>query len=334
MWRVGQKSKRAALGSVSVFPLSSPEGGEGRGEEADGFSGSNLLTPTLSPHGRGEGVKTAPRCAQPKHRDTGWLLLAGGISATIFGLLYGSCFGLPAFKKFALWHDPLEGDPASLMFAAVSIGIAVISLGLILNVINRFRRGDWLGGWLGHFGVAGVVFYWGALALLTKLPVIKSLNLFTPAVILFLVLPVVGWVLKEPLEFFRNRRGGPLAEGESLFAAVTESLVGAFEAMLSFLANTISFVRLAAYAMSHAALLLAAFLMADAVKHLPVAGTILGVVVIVLGNAIAIALEGVIAAVQALRLEYYEFFSKFFSGAGRPFQPFRLQTKTVADTPP
>jgi V/A-type H+-transporting ATPase subunit I len=103
--------------------------------------------------------------------------------------------------------------------------------------------------------------------------------------------------------------------------------------VLGYFANTISFVRLAAYAMSHAALLLSAFLMADAVKHFPVAGSLLGVLVIILGNAVAIALEGIIASVQALRLEYYEFFGKFFSGGGQPFKPFRLQTTTVAEAP-
>jgi V/A-type H+-transporting ATPase subunit I len=272
---------------------------------------------------------------KPKLRDAGMLLAAGGVSSTVFGLLYGSFFGLESFKRFALWQDPLAGDPMNLMFAAVGIGVAVISLGLVLNIINRFRRRDYLGGWLDKFGVAGLMFYWGALALLTKLPAFQSANLVAPAVMVFLVLPVVGWTLKEPLEFFRHRRAGrPLEPGESWFAAVTESLVGAFEVMLSFLANTISFVRLAAYAMSHAALLLAAFMMADAVKHLPAAGTFLSVAIIILGNIVAIVLEGVIASVQALRLEYYEFFSKFFPGAGRPFKPFRLQTTTVASAPP
>jgi V/A-type H+-transporting ATPase subunit I len=272
---------------------------------------------------------------KPKLRDAGFLLLAGGISSMCFGLLYGSCFGVEAFKQYALWQDPLEGDPAKIMVAAVGIGVVVISLGLVLNIINRFRCRDHLGGWLGHFGVAGLVFYWGTLALLAKLPFLRSLNLVTPAIVAFLVLPVIAWSVKAPLEFMRARRAGrPLEPGEGWFAAITESLVGAFEAMLSFLANTISFVRLAAYAMSHAALLLAAFMMADAVKHLPVAGTILSVTVIILGNLVAIALEGVIASVQALRLEYYEFFSKFFSGGGRPFNPFHLQTTTtVADTP-
>ena len=112
-----------------------------------------------------------------------------------------------------------------------------------------------------------------------------------------------------------------------------ESFVSIFEGLLSYFANTISFVRLAAYAMSHAALLLSAFMIANDVKHFSTGGTFLSVLVIVLGNVVAIVLEGIVASVQALRLEYYEFFGKFFSGGGQPFQPFRLQTTTVADTP-
>jgi V/A-type H+-transporting ATPase subunit I len=145
------------------------------------------------------------------------------------------------------------------------------------------------------------------------------------AVILFFVVPVAGWALKGPIEYIVHRHGGqpPAADG-GLFAAITESLVGAFEAVLSYLANTISFVRLAAYAMSHAALLVAAFMMAEEVRRISVGGGALSVLVVILGNLVAIVLEGIIAAVQALRLEYYEFFGKFFSGTGQPFRPFRL----------
>lgn len=106
-----------------------------------------------------------------------------------------------------------------------------------------------------------------------------------------------------------------------------ESCVGAFEAILSYLANTISFVRLAAYAMSHAALLFAAFMVAKEVKGIPFVGGGISIVIIILGNFVAIVLEGVIASVQALRLEYYEFFGKFFSGSGKPFEPFYIAIK-------
>jgi V/A-type H+-transporting ATPase subunit I len=169
------------------------------------------------------------------------------------------------------------------------------------------------------------LFYWGVLVLITKFAAIQSRGLVNLALLVFVALPLIGWALKEPIEFFAHRRAAHASErGGSLFAASAESLVGAFEAVLSYLANTISFVRLAAYAMSHAALLVAAFMMAAEVKHLPVGGGLLSVLVIILGNLVAIVLEGIIASVQALRLEYYEFFGKFFSGSGQPFKPFRL----------
>ena len=106
-----------------------------------------------------------------------------------------------------------------------------------------------------------------------------------------------------------------------------ESVVEAFEAMLGYMANTISFVRLAAYAMSHAAVLMATFVMAREVEKIPTGGGFLRVLVIIGGNLIAIVLEGIIAGVQALRLEYYEFFSKFFTGSGEAYTPFSLADK-------
>jgi V/A-type H+-transporting ATPase subunit I len=258
-------------------------------------------------------------------RDVGLLLLLGGCSSMIFGALYGSCFGLPQFKKYALWHDPLEGNPMSLMSGAVEIGIVMISLGLVLNVLNHFRRGDFIGGLLDKFGLAGVVFYWGALALFVKSPAFASRGLTHLAVILFLVLPVIGWMLKEPInKFLGHHAGHPGEAGGGIFTAIMESVVEVFEAVLSYFANTVSFVRLAAYAMSHAALLVAAFMIAADVKHFSHGGNLLSVLVIILGNLVALVLEGIVASVQALRLEYYEFFGKFFSGSGQPFKPFRL----------
>ena len=260
-----------------------------------------------------------------KVRDVGLLLLFGGSSSIIFGVVYGSYFGIEVFKKYALWHDPLEGDPMRLMYGAIGIGIAMISLGLILNVINRFRRGDVIGAILDKFGLVGLLFYWGTLVLLMNRAAIQSQGLMGVSVVLFLVVPIVGWSLKEPIEHFLSHATGERNEATGgLAGAIIESCVGAFEAVLSYLANTISFVRLAAYAMSHAALLFAAFMLAAEVRNFPVGGSLWSLLVIILGNLIAIVLEGVIASVQALRLEYYEFFGKFFSGSGQPFEPFRL----------
>lgn len=224
-----------------------------------------------------------------KVRDIGLLLLFGGSSSIIFGVVYGSYFGIEAFKKYALWHDPLEGDPMRLMYGAMGIGIAMISLGLILNVINRFRRGDVIGAILDKFGLVGLLFYWGTLALLVNGAAIRSRGLMGVSVILFLAVPILGWSLKEPIEHFLSRGAGERNEADGgLAGAITESCVGAFEAVLSYLANTISFVRLAAYAMSHAALLFAAFMVAAEVRSFPVGGSLCSLLVVILGNLVAI----------------------------------------------
>ncbi|HEY3276126.1 MAG TPA: V-type ATPase 116kDa subunit family protein [Syntrophorhabdaceae bacterium] len=267
-----------------------------------------------------------------KVRDFGLLLLFGGSSSIIFGAIYGSVFGIAFFKHYALWHDPLEGDPMQLMYLAIGFGMVMISLGLVLNMVNRFQRGDVIGGLLGRFGVMGLIFYWGALFLVIAGPAVRSRGLMLIAVLLLLGVPILAWAIKEPLEHILRRKASHEGAEGGMAAALIESLVGAFEGVLGYLANTISFVRLAAYAMSHAALLVAAFVLAKELEGLPL-GSVWGVVVIILGNMIAIVLEGIIASVQALRLEYYEFFGKFFSGSGQPFKPFRLFSEDRSPAP-
>ena len=201
----------------------------------------------------------------------------------------------------------------------------MISLGLILNVLNRFRRGDGIGGCLDKFGLAGILFFWGMLALTLNYAIFQSHGLVKAAFILFFAVPVLGWTLKEPIQFFRHRLARHPAEpGRSPAVLLIESLVEVFEGLLSYFSNTISFVRLAAYSMSHAALLAATFMVAADLKHFSPGGGLLAIGVIVLGNIFALVLEGIICSVQALRLEYYEFFGKFFTGGGQPFKPFRL----------
>ena len=255
-------------------------------------------------------------------RRVGLLLVFAGIASIGFGVVYGSYFGITELKRYALWRDPVEGDPVALMLLAIGIGVVMISLGQVLNIVNLLRRGDIVSGLLDKFGVVGVVFYWGTLALVTKYAAFEAHGLVRWAILLFVAVPVLGWMLKEPLAHWRRRRAGKPTEDGGLVGAIAESAVGAFEAIFLYLANTISFVRLAGFAMSHAALLLAAFLLAAELQRGGKTGW--GVLVVIAGNLVAIVLEGLIAAVQALRLEYYEFFGKFFIGDGPAFRPFRL----------
>lgn len=259
-------------------------------------------------------------------RPVGWLLGVAGLVSMGFGWVYGSCFGVPGFRSRALWHDPLEADPTVLILGAMGIGVVMISLGLVLNILNRLRRGDVAGAVLDKFGLAGLGFYWGALAwILLPAGVRESLPGWGLPV--WLGLTLVAWTLREPWARWGRCSGGMGGEeagrsGEGWASVLAESLVGTFEGVLLFLANTVSFVRLAAYALSHAALLMATVGVAVEVERS--VGPAASVLVMVLGNLVTLVLEGIVASVQALRLEYYEFFGKFFSGEGRPFRPFRL----------
>ena len=257
-------------------------------------------------------------------RDAGRVIFLGGLASMVFGILYGSYFGIPHLKTLAIWRDPLEGDPLQVMMVAVAMGAVLISIGLVLNIINRFRRGDPVEACLGRFGLMGALFYWGALGLLACSLVVPSSRLTGVVPPLLLGIPLLGWLCKEPVKaLWRLGQGEPLEPGGAA-ARVAESLIGVLDGITGYLANTTSFVRLAAYAMSHAALLVAAFALADQLKATGSLGGFWGLLVIILGNAVAIVLEGIIAAVQALRLEYYEFFGKFLEGTGQPFVPFRL----------
>ena len=257
------------------------------------------------------------RGPDPRRKAAGRVMAACGVSACLFGLLYGSFFGLESFRRYALWRDPLEGDPLGPLLAAAAFGAAVISLGVGLNVANRARNGDYAGALLGRFGAAGLLFYWAALA--------WAAGLAGPRLALPLMgLGAAGWLARGPAERLLSGGRGP---GEGFAAGAAEAAVGAFEGALLYLANTVSFVRLAAYAMSHAALTAAAYALRDAADRAFGPGSAAGLAAVVLGNAAAIGLEGLVAGVQALRLEYYEFFGKFLEGAGRPFRPLRFGAK-------
>lgn len=272
------------------------------------------------------GLVALARGASRKVKDVGTLLVMVGLSSAGFGFVYGSFFGLARFHRYALWHDPLEGNPIELMLIAVGLGVGVISTGLILNIVNRFRKGDWIGGFLDSYGVAGAIFYWGILGLLLKFTALRERGLVGLTILLVIGVPLLGWSIRGPLLHARSRRAGqgaPAATGGTL-TALMESIVEAFEAALSYMANTISFVRLAAYAMSHAAVLIATFVLAREVAKVSSGGGFLSLLVVIGGNLVAIVLEGIIAGVQALRLEYYEFFNKFFAGDGQAFTPFSL----------
>ena len=258
-----------------------------------------------------------PRFAE-KLGDIGVIFIAAGLSSVFFGFCYGSVF---AFENIipALWIEPLHNIPR-IMICAVVLGVAIISLGIVLNVVNCIRRRDYLHAFLDKFGVVGILLYWACLGLLVKHLIVPNDSVTSIELAIVLGLPCVLF-FRLPIYNLLTRRKGLFGEGVGMY--VMESMVELMETFSGFLANTASFVRISAFALAHAGLSAAIFGLARELWDAPVGG-LLATLVVVLGNLFIIFLEGLVVAIQAMRLEYCEFFGKFFRGEGRRFEPFHM----------
>jgi V/A-type H+/Na+-transporting ATPase subunit I len=238
------------------------------------------------------------------------LVVACGVSGTFFGLLYGQFFG-PTGVVPALWFDPLD-EPVRLLVAALAVGSVLLAVSYALGTVNRWREHGAAAALVAPSGVAGsAVFLGGALALAGVLTDTTALSIAGAVTI------GVG-VLLLALGFFLEAGRGA--------AAVAQALVEVVDAVVRVGANAVSFARLAAFGLMHGAL--TAIVWDGTVALWSGALAILAVVLFLVGNAATFALEGLVAGVQALRLEYYELFSRIFAGEGRPFSPWSIPLAT------
>lgn len=255
-----------------------------------------------------------------KLSDSGVILMGAGISSFIFGFLYGSVFGKEGLFQ-PLWIEPLEGID-QLFKVTIGFGIVLISIGLIVNIFNRVSRKDYMHAIFDKAGVVGVFFYWGSIFLAIKALVLKTGTIQSWEVAVFVALPLILLFFREPIYNGITRKKRLISH--DIFTYIMESGVEIMETITSFLGNTVSFVRVSAFALSHAGLSLAIFKLAEILSDMP-AGTFWAWFAIIFGNVLIIALEGMVVSIQTIRLEYYEFFSKFFGGQGEEFKPFELK---------
>ena len=151
---------------------------------------------------------------------------------------------------------------------------------------------------------------------------VNKTHVLEPYLVICLIgVPLCLLLLKGPILKLFKRKEKVFPDGISAY--IMERIVEIIEIFIGYLANTISFVRIAAFALAHVGLFMAVFSLADILKTKP-AGPLLWVVTLVLGNLLIIALEGLIVTIQGIRLEYYEFFSKFFTSQGKAYQPMKL----------
>jgi V/A-type H+-transporting ATPase subunit I len=252
----------------------------------------------------------------PAYRKIALLAVYCGAASVVFGVLYGSVFGIEDWLP-ALWTKPLEGITDLFTFA-VGFGIIVVSLGILLNTINAIRAHTfWTAFFDGAGPLAGVI-YWTGIGLVVKLFFSAEHGRGLTGLAAVFAGALTIFFFKGPLLrlFGKSDRAFP----EGMVTYVMEEVVEVMEVLMGYLANTVSFIRVAAFGLAHAGLFVAVFSLADTVSHAP-GGRLLSLVIVVVGNVLIIVLEGVVVTIQALRLEYYEFFGKFFKQSGQKYAP-------------
>lgn len=233
--------------------------------------------------------------------------VAGGLAAAFFGLLYGEFFG-PTGVVPTIWVKPTE-DPIVLLAAAIAVGGVLLAISYGIGIVNRWRESGAVAALTAPSGIAGLLIFLGlGLAAGGWYEDAAALGLLGGA------LALVGALLLG---------AGFHAEAGRGAAAATQATVEVVDSLIRVVANVISFARLAAFGLMHAAL---AEVVWDATTALwgGAVGSLLAVTVFLVGNALTFSLEALVAAVQAIRLEYYELFSRIFAGEGQRFTPWHI----------
>jgi len=261
-------------------------------------------------------ISTQSRSVLRSLRGVAPLLIACGFTGAVFGALYGSIFGFEHLIQ-PLWLRPVDGIQ-TILIGTVTAGAALLSLGMIYNLVNALLVGDVGRLLFGHNGLSGLVLYWSLLGLVAgrfvgRLPIPSGV---------FLALAAVCGTALALDEILANLVNGqrPLAKG-GWGTSLIEGFFILFETAISLFSNTLSFVRVGAFAVAHGALGLMILILANRIG--PGQGFAYWGVVAV-GNLFLVAFEGLVVGIQTLRLEYYEFFGRFFSGSGVRYSPLTL----------
>lgn len=248
------------------------------------------------------------------------IIATAGVFSTIFGFMFGSIFGFENVLD-PLWIRPIDhmttlpflGKLNTVFIVSVAFGMLLIMVAMVLHIVNAIRSKDIEGAWFDANGVAGLVFY---LVVVVTIVLFMTGNLLPGGIVMAVMfgVPLLLILFKEPLTRLIQKRADKMETGPAMF--LVQGFFEMFETLLSYFSNTISFIRIGAFAVSHAAIMEVVLQLAGAESGHP---NWLGVIV---GNLFVCGFEGLIVGIQVLRLEYYEMFSRFYKGSGHAFDPY------------
>ncbi|MDD6175754.1 MAG: V-type ATPase 116kDa subunit family protein [Firmicutes bacterium] len=258
-----------------------------------------------------------------KKMQLGRILIPCGISAAVFGLVFGSVFGFehvldPMYRALGFAEKPVEvtasGTMNTIIFSAVGIGCALVITAMLINIYSCVKQKNIGSALFGANGAAGLVFYGSVVLFAVQMLMGLSLVPGTVLVVLLCV-SLLLLFLSEPLVRLVNREPDWMPEKPVEF--LMQSFFELFETVLSYVTNTMSFLRVGAFVLVHAGMMMVVFTLAEMSSGV---GYLL---VVVIGNIVVMGMEGLLVGIQVLRLEFYEIFSRFFKGDGRPFRAAR-----------
>lgn len=243
-----------------------------------------------------------------------------GITSMIFGFLFGSVFGYeellnPIHQSLfgvreKLFDVMAQSSTMLLLIGAVAIGAVLILTTQCMNIVNRFKHHQLGDAIFSQNGIAGLVFY-GGIVFAIVATMLLGWNVLNPVYLgIFIVLPVISFVMKEPLSNAVEHKTVKPEEGWGGYIA--QSIFELIDVLLTFVTNSMSYLRVGGFVLSHAGMMLVVMTLVEMTGKA-------GVAVLIFGNIFVMVLEGLIVGIQTLRLEYYEMFSRYYDAGGVQF---------------
>lgn len=262
-----------------------------------------------------------------KKMELGKILVPCGIASMVFGFLFGSVFGYeemldPVYHKLGWSGKPMSVMDSinTVLLIAIGIGVGLMVCAILLNIYACLKRRQFGEALFSQNGVVGLLFYLAGVNFASgfmngpaPLPNSVCFGIMGVCAVLLMIKEIpIGIIDKHPDW-----------KPDSVMDFILQNVFELLEYVLSYLSNTVSFLRVGAFVLVHAGMMMVVFSLAGESENL---------FVIILGNVLVIALEGLLTGIQALRLEHYEMFSRFYTGGGTAFRPIRIEKSLSAAT--
>ena len=265
-------------------------------------------------------------------KRAGGMVSRVGLSSMIFGTLYGSVFGFeelldPVYESMGIDFLPLKVFKQStfILLTAVGIGIFLIVTSMLINIYIGFKEKNYEKAIFGCNGIAGLIFYASVCAGVVCTMMLDMDIMSVPFKIFLIVIPLICIFCRVPFSIAMKYKKWKLSEDEedmTIGGFIVENFFEMFEFLLSYVSNTMSFLRVGGFVLSHAGMMMVVMTLMDMTAS---AGK---PVTLIIGNLFVMAMEGMIVAIQIIRLEFYEVFSRFYESDGKAFEPLSVSFDT------